>query len=169
MDADAAGRTVLLTADYRGGASPQEMLLPLAIFTTAAAAPEGFAETALKPPPAVPGAAGRAGLWARLAASELFRETLQELGLAPETVARIGVLVDEIDRQGNSCPLELLENRLAIPRLRLRSLVAQTQRLLHLDGYVVLELDDAGGRLRLDRQVLARQFGLEDVGGEAKS
>lgn len=49
------------------------------------------------------------------------------------------------------------------PALRIRGLVAQLQRLLNVDGYQVIGYTLDGGHIRLDRDLLLTQFGLEKV------
>ncbi|TVR40447.1 MAG: BREX-2 system phosphatase PglZ [Planctomycetota bacterium] len=49
------------------------------------------------------------------------------------------------------------------PALRIRGLVAQIQRLLNVDGYQIFGYTLDGGHIRLDRDLLLTQFGLEKV------
>lgn len=49
------------------------------------------------------------------------------------------------------------------PALRIRGLIAQLQRLLNVDGYQIIGYTLDGGHIRLDRELLLTQFGLEKV------
>ena len=57
----------------------------------------------------------------------------------------------------------LLEPVLGAPAWRLRGILADVQRLLNVDGYQVLLVDDISGTVALNRQLLNIQFQLEDV------
>src|SRR5262249_53019277 len=55
----------------------------------------------------------------------------------------------------------LLEQVLGEPGFRLRGILAGVQRLLNVDGYQVLAVDDISGTVVLHRQLLSTQFQLE--------
>jgi hypothetical protein len=57
----------------------------------------------------------------------------------------------------------LLEPVLGEPEFRLRSILAGVQRLLNVDGYQVLAVDDISGTVALNRQLLNTQFQLEGI------
>jgi len=57
----------------------------------------------------------------------------------------------------------LLEQVLGEPAFRLRGILAGVQRLLNVDGYQVLAVDDISGTVALNRQLLNIQFQLEDI------
>jgi len=57
----------------------------------------------------------------------------------------------------------LLEQALGEPAFRLRGILAGVQRLLNVDGYQVLAVDDISGTVTLNRQLLNTQFQLEGV------
>jgi hypothetical protein len=57
----------------------------------------------------------------------------------------------------------LLEQVLGEPAFRLRGILAGVQRLLNVDGYQVLAVDDISGTVTLHRQLLNTQFQLEGV------
>jgi len=56
----------------------------------------------------------------------------------------------------------LLEQGLGEAGFRLRGILAGVQRLLNVDGYQVLAVDDFSGTVALNRQLLNMQFQLED-------
>jgi hypothetical protein len=57
----------------------------------------------------------------------------------------------------------VLEQVLGAPAFRLRGILAGVQRLLNVDGYQVLTVDDISGTVALNRQLLNTQFQLESV------
>jgi hypothetical protein len=57
----------------------------------------------------------------------------------------------------------LLEQGLGEPALRLRGILAGVQRLLNVEGYQVLVVDDISGTVALHREMLNTQFQLEDA------
>jgi hypothetical protein len=57
----------------------------------------------------------------------------------------------------------LLEQVLGEPAFRLRGILAGVQRLLNVDGYQVLAVDDISGTVTINRQLLNTQFQLEGV------
>ena len=57
----------------------------------------------------------------------------------------------------------LLEQVLGEPAFRLRGILAGVQRLLNVDGYQVLVVDDLSGTVVLNRELLNTQFQLEGV------
>jgi hypothetical protein len=57
----------------------------------------------------------------------------------------------------------LLEQELGEPAFRLRGILAGVQRLLNVEGYQVLVVDDISGTVALHREMLNTQFQLEDV------
>jgi hypothetical protein len=57
----------------------------------------------------------------------------------------------------------VLEQVLGAPAFRLQGTLAGMQRLLNVDGYQVLTVDDISGTVALNRQLLNTQFQLEGV------
>lgn len=83
----------------------------------------------------------------RRAADEIVAAVLRSLGTAAGHQVSERELAAAIDQ----------------PALRIRGLVAQLQRLLNLDGYQIIGYTLDGGHIRLDRDLLLTQFGLEKV------
>ena len=54
-----------------------------------------------------------------------------------------------------------LSQRVQIPGLRINGVLAVLRRILNIDGYPVLTLDEDGETVRLNRPLLAKQFELE--------
>ena len=53
-----------------------------------------------------------------------------------------------------------LARAIEYPPMRLRGLLAVTQRVLNIDGYAVLSRDESSDTVELDRELLCRQFDL---------
>jgi hypothetical protein len=54
-----------------------------------------------------------------------------------------------------------LAQKLGEPELRIPGIVAAMRRILNVEGYAVLAVDDASGSVVLNRQLLEVQFELE--------
>jgi hypothetical protein len=79
--------------------------------------------------------------------------------LAPsdETVQTIlAALAERNDR----VPRVILAQATGQPEFRLRGILAGLQRLLNVDGYQVVAVDEAAQNVVLDRQLLLKQFQL---------
>lgn len=196
-------------AGYHGGVSPQELLVPLAVFTQAGVDLEGWRhlEGALpdwwepsrpgstpEPPAIGPGVkpkprskkAPRAipeqgklfsepsaptpppaadttstDRWAKLFASEMWQaQTARAGGSSTVPLTRVRSVLDLVDGHGGRISLDAACRALNLGLPRLRSTVTQLQRLLNVDAYPILDLDEAAGELRLARDLLNEQFEL---------
>jgi hypothetical protein len=176
-------------AGYHGGATPQEMLAPVAVLAVEPL--EGWEEAPVRrpswwdsepaqdapasrrrraePPPMDQGAlfappepmvARAAPEWtARLLASAELERQRRLAGRATLDDAVLQELLLVMDRAGVA-DVDTLSARLDIGPGRVRTIVAAAQRLLNVEGYQVLVLDPTGRELRLDRRLLEEQFGL---------
>lgn len=102
------------------------------------------------------------GRWALLFESSAWHSQVELCGgpaFAP--LRRVADVLDLVDRHGGRISLTAAGRALALGLPRLRSLIAQLQRLLNIEGYPVLDLDDASAELRLDHALLSQQFELE--------
>jgi len=95
-----------------------------------------------------------------LFATTLYQEQYTRVGRNPpnpETVKR--VLLALKDRQGS-----ILKNVLAQcsgePEIRLPGLLAMLRRILNVEGYPVLSVEEASGTVRLNLELLRTQFDL---------
>lgn len=82
-------------------------------------------------------------------------------GRAPVSDDRIGAVLAPLVARGGRMPLDALAREAGIPLRRARSTVAALRALLNVDGYAVIELDDAVGQVVLDVRLLGTQFGIE--------
>ena len=194
---------------YHGGASPQEVVLPLCVFalpeTTGQLA--GWREAALEMPawwrwrdeadpaaasdrakpaeerraPAPAGGPPRrgetrdllAGLVAeaprptetwidRLFETELFAEQRKQAARTALPEERIRAMLTALDARGGKLTGPALAESLGVPLFRLGGIVSALRRVLNVDGYAVLSVDETSETIELNRDLLATQFGLAD-------
>jgi len=189
---------------YHGGASPQELVIPLGVFVSETNLPEGWREAsdewpvwwapeldaaptpepprraAPKPRPAErPGEQGRlfpapqeqpaptgavpavGGDWIdALLRSEILalqRERAQRTALSDE---RLRAILAALDERGGKLTITALARRLEVPALRVAPILSAVRRLLNVEGFAVIAVDDASDTVSLNRALLDRQFGL---------
>ena len=186
---------------YHGGATPQEVLVPLAVLVpqhrTLAGwealpdrAPAWWSQgelpradvspTPARPPRrARPATAMQGTLFAEaqgrsteashldwidhLLRSPVFAAQRRVAGRRAPDDQRVRVLLATLAAQHGPLACRLLEQVLGEPAFRLRGILAGAQRLLNVDGYQVLAVDDIAGTVTLNRQLLNTQFQLEGV------
>ena len=192
---------------YHGGASPQEVVLPLGVF----ALPEtmsqlaGWRETAPEIPAwwrwrveADPAAASDrptladerrapapvrrpprrgqtgdllAGLepaarrptetWIdRLIETDLFAEQRKQAARTALPEERIRAILTALDARGGKLTGPALAESLGVPLFRLGGIVSALRRVLNVDGYAVLSVDESSETIELNRDLLDTQFGL---------
>lgn len=96
----------------------------------------------------------------RLLASELLA---QQRALAPRTPLpdeRLRTLLLLLDERGGKLTRAALARRLGVAPLRVGAIVSAVRRLLNLEGYPVLSIDESSDTVELNRELLFRQFGL---------
>ena len=196
---------------YHGGASPQEVVLPLCVFalpeTTAQlagwreSAPEMpawwrwrdeadpaaasnrpmRAEEQRAPAPAdrptrrgetadllaglAPEAPRPTGTWIdRLFETDLFAEQRKQAARTALPEERIRAILIALDARGGKLTGPALAESLGVPLFRLGGIVSALRRVLNVDGYAVLSVDETSETIELNRDLLATQFGL--AGGD---
>lgn len=203
---------------YHGGASPQEMVIPLGVFLPPGqeALPSGYveagdeeptwwigieelpavaaAETPAKPRPrrvrAQPGqapgeqgilfgpadeteeasapvvsgdvrATGGAVEWIeRLLASSTMVEQRARAARTNLPDERIREILTVLDERGGKLTRPALARRTGVPGPRLANLLTVLRRLLNVEGYPVLTVDESSDTVELNRSLLETQFGL---------
>jgi hypothetical protein len=186
---------------YHGGATPQEVLVPLAVLVPqhrTIAGWEALPDRApawwhqgelpradVAPTPARttrrarPSAAMQGTLFAEaqgrnaeaspldwvehLLRSPVFAAQRRVAGRRAPDDQCIRALLTTLAAQHGPLACRLLEQALGVPAFRLRGILAGAQRLLNIDGYQVLAVDDISGTVTLNRQLLNTQFQLEGV------
>jgi hypothetical protein len=182
---------------YHGGASPQEVVVPLGVFIPATAEVEGWEPgmlvypdwwtdeavaprpVAVTPPTAGPLRAGQgelfpprpvtrppapapAGWIEALFGSEVFAAQKAAAGRVPLADDRIRTLLTTLHERGGTLTLTALGQKLGLELVRLRGTISAMRRLLNVDGYEVLGVDEGSGSVVLNLDLLKTQFGLED-------
>ncbi len=190
---------------YHGGASPQEVVIPLGVFRAASEGAEprplpGWVESpayypawwrsegALADPGAQPAraprrrrqrdeaqaplpfvgapvsepspVAGERDWIAELVRSAAWKAQVQAAGRVAVDEARLRLALTAFGERGGTLTRAALAHKLGLPLLRVGGFVSGLRRMLNVDGYEVLACDDVADTLRLDRELLRRQFGL---------
>jgi hypothetical protein len=189
-------------AGYHGGATSQEMLVPISIWAPwdrqltgwqviredpprwwtpeppaeAPAVPEPArrprtraafdtqASLFAEPPGAEPAPAAT-GWIAALLASDVYAAQRTLAGrLAPADDA-VRAFLALSDRHHGRIPRGALARALGQPEIRIRGLLAVLQRLLNVDGYPIVAVDDASDLVVVQHDLLRRQFQLGPAHG----
>lgn len=172
---------------YHGGATPQECVVPLAVLGREAfgswrevapqvpawwepgvtapvisAQPVSIATTKAEPPVLMPSAPALPPWVEQLFASEVFAAQQKLVGrMAPadDQLRRLLALLDE--RKGSAITATVAQ-RLNVPEFRVSTIVTAARRVLNVEGYAVLALDDGAKTVTLNFDLLRSQFGLEE-------
>jgi hypothetical protein len=192
-------------AGYHGGATPQEMLIPLAVLCTPDAEIEGWVDvpsrlphwwttlstvahispivdrkpsrSTAKPRPdtpqgemfdppappeplaANPPAALAPPPWvADLLSCQRFAEQRERAKRQPLADAKIVALLDALDQRGGTMMQQQLAQLAGISEVRLRGTLATLRKILNIEGFPILEFEADSGTVRLNRELLVRQF-----------
>jgi hypothetical protein len=148
---------------YHGGATPQEVVVPLAVLSPGGSLPAGWQEAPAwlpdwweAPPPHRPGASG---IWIdALLESETYRAQRSLAGRNPPSDDLVRGVLSALDAFDGKISETALASRLGLPPSQLASALAAVQRLLNADGYPILSRDTSAGTVELNRELLARQF-----------
>jgi len=176
---------------YHGGASPQEVVIPLGVFSPGVevdgwsevgeALPDWWSEDGRSATPAprkgvrkkprtpekqadlfpAPAAPGTASGWVdALLVSAVWRAQLQSAGRVAGEVERFRLALAALDERGGKLTRQAMAQRLGLPPVRVAGFLAALRRVLNVDGYGVLEVDEASDTLTLNRELLRKQFEL---------
>ena len=186
---------------YHGGASPQEVIIPLGVFVPAGLEVSGWQEVAtevpawwdqdvappvpaVKPPPVSvkprppsrPGEQGRLFPteeeiaaapaspptdWIdRLLASEQMARQRQMAARVALPEDKIRAILAALEERGDKLTRTALAKRINAPPTRLGGMLSALRRLLNVEGYAVLSVDEESDTVELNRKQLFTQFGL---------
>jgi hypothetical protein len=95
-----------------------------------------------------------------LLASPVFAEQKRLGGRTVPTDEVFSKLLMAIDQRGGKITTAGLANSLRLSLVRLPGFIATAQRVLNVDGFLVLNRDDVSDTIALDRNLLCRQFDL---------
>ncbi len=188
---------------YHGGASPQEVVVPLAVLRPLNAGIEGWSEAdasappwrqrpeapqiAVPPKPAPrpaqplpiskkkgpllpfpgtevepPSVPTEARPWVTaLFASATYKAQAERNRRAPVEAERARKILETLDERGGRMPREALAARLGLQPVRLSGVLTVLRRILNVEGYAVLEVDEDSGSVVLNVELLRTQFDLQ--------
>jgi hypothetical protein len=98
---------------------------------------------------------------ARLFKSPLFEQQKKLAGRSVPSVDQLRAILRTLDQRGGKMTSAAMSHAMSYPALRLRGLLAVTQRILNIDGFTVLTRDEASDTVELNRELLKRQFDVE--------
>ena len=102
------------------------------------------------------------GTWIdRLLQSPILQARLQQAGRVAPPSEKLRTFLQALDERGGTMLRGALAQRLGEPEFRMPGIVAAMRRILNVEGYAVLAVDDASGSVVLNRQLLEVQFELE--------
>jgi hypothetical protein len=184
---------------YHGGATLQEVLVPIGVFATPdrhidgwealAERQPGWWQAAERPRAAVPPAPAPArprrraeapaaiqgNLFAPVSSdapppadwiggllgSAVFQTQRRLAGRVAPNDRVVESFLQALDAHHDRMTRPALAQALGQPEFRLRGLLAGLQRLLNVDGYQVVAVDETAGTIELNRQLLNKQFQFE--------
>lgn len=92
--------------------------------------------------------------------SDVFKSQLSLAGRVPPSTEIIRQTLEAIEERGGSLLLVALSSRTGVPEFRMPGMLASMRRILNVEGYPVLSIDDSSGTVRLNRDLLKSQFDL---------
>lgn len=102
------------------------------------------------------------GTWIdRLLQSPVLQRQLEQAGRAAPTQEKLRSFLQALDERGGTMLRAALAQKLGEPELRMPGIVAAVRRVLNVEGYSVLSVDEASGSVVLNRQLLEVQFELD--------
>ena len=188
---------------YHGGATPQEMIAPLAVLTARGEPPDGWSMAPVREPdwwrwaePPEPPAdqvepaerpagqvetaeklpllemAGQvepaAPEWVEeLLKSDVFGRQREIAGRTAPKEAMIRKFLMALHGRGNKLGRTALAKKLELPPVRVGGVISGMRRVLNVEGYVVLNVDDATDSVELNMTLLRSQFDLRREGTDA--
>jgi hypothetical protein len=96
----------------------------------------------------------------RLLASELMAAQRQLASRVALPEERIRVILSALDEWGGKLTRPALAKRIGVPPMRLGGIISALRRLLNVEGYPVLSVDEQSDTVSLNRRQLFTQFGL---------
>lgn len=173
---------------YHGGASPQEIVVALSVLTQRDPFIEGWQDPSDRETPpwwdssdtssTVQPRRSRAAsakegssqpdlfsevpsLWVdRLLQSPRFKDQRDRSERAQLQDVQVRKLLEALSGSGGQSTLDALERRVGVPAFRLKSVLVALRKLLNVDGYSVLTIDEVSRTASLNRELLDKQFEL---------
>ena len=96
----------------------------------------------------------------RLFKTDLFADQRKQAARTALPEERIRTILTALDARGGKLTGPGLAESLGVPLFRLGGIVSALRRVLNVDGYAVLSVDDSSETIELNRELLDTQFGL---------
>ena len=96
----------------------------------------------------------------QLLETDLFAAQRKQAARTALPEARIRAVLAALDARGGKLTGPALAERLGVPLFRLGGIVSALRRILNVEGYDVLSVDDTSETIQLNRDLLDTQFGL---------
>src|SRR5207244_13249541 len=99
------------------------------------------------------------GAWSeRVLTSEVMTERLPRLRRAAMPAEQLPILLRQLDERGGAATRVAVARALDVPDARIASQIAAAQRVLNIDGYDVLQIEN--DTIRLNAELLKTQAGV---------
>jgi len=120
-------------------------------------------KTATTSLPLFAGAEGGIADWIeRLLSSEVFANQIAMAGRGAPKLEEVRKFLEALAVPGGATLKLTMAQQLGHPELRIAGIIAAMRRVLNVDGYAVLDVDEPSGTIRLNLNLLKVQFGLDD-------
>jgi hypothetical protein len=98
----------------------------------------------------------------RLLSSEVFASQIALAGRGAPKLEEVRRLLEALAVRGGATLKLTIAQQLGYPELRIAGIIAAMRRVLNVDGYAVLDVEEPSGTIRLNLNLLKVQFGLDD-------
>jgi hypothetical protein len=120
-------------------------------------------KTATTSLPLFAGAEGGIADWIeRLLSSEVFANQIALAGRGAPKLEEVRKFLEALALHGGATLKLTMAQQLGHPELRIAGIIAAMRRVLNVDGYAVLDVNEPSGTIRLNLNLLKVQFGLDD-------
>ena len=104
----------------------------------------------------------------RLLDTDLFAAQRKQAARTALPEERIRAILAALDARGGKLTGVALAERLGVPLFRLGGIVSALRRILNVDGYDVLSVNDSSETIELNRELLDTQFGSRVTGNSMR-
>ncbi len=94
----------------------------------------------------------------RLMACPLLARQSERVGRVALDPERLRAILLKLQQQGGRCSLEQLASAIGQPAMRMRGVVSVMERMLNIDGFPIVTLEQGSGTVLLDIPLLKAQF-----------
>jgi len=94
----------------------------------------------------------------RLLSSSVFTAQRRMAGRRAPSEQHVKAFLRALDQHRDRIPRRALAEALGRPDVHIPRVLVELQRLLNIDGYQIITVDEESGTIKLDRQLLDKQF-----------